>query len=424
MTTSPIPIVTGGLPVIRQTPSGGVPPSSPRFVSRWRFSIFAIFFVNGLVLGTWASRTPAVASSLDFGPAQMGILITAIPFGAFVGLVVSSHVLEHFGERTTAIFSQTLMAIGLASFGLAASILGNAYVGAVALFVYGVGIATTNIVINLEAAASDRASGRTLMPLFHAAWSIGAFVGAGLGALASAGELTIGIHFTVVAGFALTVSVTVIRWFAELRHDSTEASPSFAERMRVWVEPRTLLIGVIVLAVSFTEGTANSWLNLAMVTGRDWSPAAGAAAVTVFTASMFLGRIVGGSFVDRVGRVAAVRWGFLLAGLGLLMVVFVEFQSLVFVGVALWGLGASLGYPLGMSAASDDPHNAAARVAAVATVSTISGLIGPSVLGLLGEVFGLPEAFLAVVVLIVLGLLVSSAARPPQPATTMGRSGL
>jgi MFS family permease len=106
---------------------------------------------------------------------------------------------------------------------------------------------------------------------------------------------------------------------------------------------------------------------------------------------------------------------FTLAGVGLLVVVVVQAQLAVFVGIALWGLGSSLGYPLGMSAASDNPRNAAARVAAVATVATISGLIGPSLLGLLGEYVGLPEAFVAVAVLLALGLLVSSAARPPRP---------
>lgn len=393
-----------------------MPPPPASGIGRWRVATFALFLVNGLVLGTWASRTPAVADSLGLGLAGMGVLITAIPVGALVGLVVSSHVLEHLGERRTALLSQSLMAVGIAGFGLIASLTGTVFAGAVALVVYGVGIATTNIVINLEAAASDRVSGRTLMPVFHASWSVGAFAGAGLGAIASAAEVTVGIHFAVIAAVALAVSAVVVGWFVELRHDGDEAAPGFAERMRVWAEPRTLLIGVIVLAASFNEGTANSWLNLAMVTGRDWSPAAGATAVTVFTAAMFVGRVVGGWFVDRFGRVAALRTAFSLAGVGVLAVVFVDAQAATFAGIALWGLGASLGYPLGMSAASDNPRNAAARVAAVATVATVSGLVGPTVLGLLGEFFGLPEAFVVVAALLVLGLLVSSAARPPRAA--------
>lgn len=343
----------------------------------------------------------------------MGLLITTIPLGALVGLLGSSHVLERLGSRRTTVLAQTAMAVGLGGFGISATLTGNVVIAAVALVVYGVGIATTNIVINLEAAASDRVTGRTLMPVFHASWSIGAFVGAGLGAVASAVHLAIGIHFPVVTGFVLIVSIAVVRLLPAVRaeHGEREA-PGFGERMRVWVEPRTLLIGVLVLAASFNEGTANSWLNLAFVTGRDWAPAIGAAAVTVFTASMMVGRFAGGLFVDRVGRVAALRTAFTLAGAGVLIVVFVDSQAAAFAGVALWGLGASLGYPLGMSAAADNPRNAPARVAAVATVSTVAGLIGPTIIGLLGEHFGLPQAFIAVAALLVLALAVSSAARP------------
>ncbi len=95
------------------------------------------------------------------------------------------------------------------------------------------------------------------------------------------------------------------------------------------------------------------------------------------------------------------------------MVVLIDSEATTFAGVVLWGLGASLGYPLGISAAADDPRNAPARVAAVATVATISGLVGPTVIGVLGEAMGLPQAFLVVAALLVVGLLVTSAARKP-----------
>jgi len=131
---------------------------------------------------------------------------------------------------------------------------------------------------------------------------------------------------------------------------------------------------------------------------------------------MVAGRVAGGWYVDRVGRVSALRTAFALAGTGLLLIVFIDAQPVAFLGVALWGLGASLGYPLGVSAAADEPRNAPARVAAVATVATIAGLVGPSVIGLLGESVGLPQALLVVAVLVVVGLLVSGAARPPRKA--------
>ena len=384
----------------------------------WRIAVFALFSSNGLAVGTWASRTPAIADDLGLGLGQMGLLITAIPLGALLGLFATSHVLERFGERRTAVVAQIVGQLAFASFGLNAVLTGHAVLGAPLLVLYGAGLATTNIVINLEAASSDRTSGRTLMPMFHAAFSIGAVVGAGLGAFAIAGNLSVGVHFPILASFILLVTLVVVRFLPELR-DVHTTTPSFAERMRVWVEPRTLLIGLIVLAASFTEGTANNWLSLAMVNGRAWDPAAGAATVTVFAAAMVVGRVFGGPFVDRFGRVIALRTVFTLAGAGVLVVTLVDAELATFAGVALWGLGASLGYPLGISAAADEPRNAPARVAAVATVATISGLLGPTVIGVLGEVFGLPQAFVVVAVLAVAALLVAGAARAPRAGASL-----
>lgn len=381
----------------------------------WRFAIFAMFGGNGLAIGTWAARTPATAEALDLGLAQMGVLITTIPLGALLGLLASSHVLELLGERKTAVAAQLVGMLSFAGFGVNAILTGNPFIGAPLLVLYGVGISVTNIVINLEAASSDRVTGRTLMPMFHAAFSIGAVVGAALGAVGSAVHLSISIHFPVIAVIMLAIILSVVRFLPELRESHTEP-PTFAERMKVWVEPRTLLVGFIVLAASFTEGTANNWLSLAMVTGRGWEPELGATSVTVFAASMVVGRLGGGWFVDRFGRVAALRTAFALAAAGVLVVTLVDAEAATFAAVALWGLGASLGYPLGISAAADDPRNAPARVAAVATVATISGLLGPTVIGLLGESFGLPQAFVAVAALLVVALLVSGAARPPKPA--------
>ena len=58
--------------------------------------------------------------------------------------------------------------------------------------------------------------------------------------------------------------------------------------------------------------------------------------------------------LDRYGRVATLRALFLLAGLGSILVVLGS-APVAFLGALLWGLGASLGFPVGMSAASDNP---------------------------------------------------------------------
>ncbi|HWR85633.1 MAG TPA: MFS transporter, partial [Rhodoglobus sp.] len=75
---------------------------------------------------------------------------------------------------------------------------------------------------------------------------------------------------------------------------------------------------------------------------------------------------------------------------------------------------ASLGFPIGMSAAADDPRNAAARVSAVATIGYAAFLVGPPVIGVLGEQIGILYALLVVLVLCALGAFLAGAAREPQ----------
>ncbi|MDQ4137887.1 MAG: MFS transporter, partial [Actinomycetota bacterium] len=193
-------------------------------------------------------------------------------------------------------------------------------------------------------------------------------------------------------------------------HDGKERS-AFAARMAIWLEPRTLLIGLIVLGMAFAEGSANDWLALAMVDERNVSYATGALLFGVFTAAMTVGRMLGGPILDRCGRVPVLRVSAGFAVAGLLIVIFVDQPALMVTGIVLWGLGASLGFPVGISAAADDPSKAAARVSAVATIGYCAFLVGPPFIGVLGEAVGLLNALLVVVVLIAVAGLVSFAAR-------------
>jgi cyanate permease len=118
--------------------------------------------------------------------------------------------------------------------------------------------------------------------------------------------------------------------------------------------------------------------------------------------------------LERFGRVPVLRGTAVLAVIGLLIVIFGPNVWVASIGVALWGLGASLGFPVGMSAAADDPRTAAARVSAVATIGYFAFLVGPPVIGLLGQEFGLLKALLAVLVLVGIAGLVSGAAREPS----------
>src|SRR5699024_2797778 len=123
----------------------------------------------------------------------------------------------------------------------------------------------------------------------------------------------------------------------------------------------------------------------------------------------------GTMLLDRFGRVAILRLCTALAIAGLALFTLVPWLPVAMAGAVLWGMGAALGFPVGMSAASDDPFRAAARLSVVSTVGYAAFLVGPGTLGLLADAVGTREALLAIMVPLVIGLLVIPAAREPEP---------
>jgi MFS family permease len=123
--------------------------------------------------------------------------------------------------------------------------------------------------------------------------------------------------------------------------------------------------------------------------------------------------VVGTVLLDRFGRVPVLRATLAMAAVGSLLMVFGS-TPLAFLGSAVWGFGVSLGFPVGMSAAADDPQRAAARVSVVSTIGYLAFLAGPPVLGFLGDHFGVLRALSAVSLMIVIALLALPAMRKPS----------
>ena len=132
---------------------------------------------------------------------------------------------------------------------------------------------------------------------------------------------------------------------------------------------------------------------------------------------MTAGRLGGVVLLNRFGRVPVLRASFLLATASLLVIIFVPNPVVATIAAITWGLGAALGFPIGMSAAADEPKTAAARVSAVATIGYFAFLVGPPVIGFLGEQVGLLGALLVVLVLCAVGSIVAGAAREPSRAS-------
>jgi MFS family permease len=378
-----------------------------------RNAVMATFFLNGFAFATWASRIPSVRHALDLGPARLGLLLLAVSIGSVLALPTSGGTVQRFGARRVVSAATLLEAVGLLLVAVGVGVLGAIPLTAAGLFLVGLGTGTWDVAMNVEGAEVERLLGRSIMPRFHAAFSLGTVAGAAVGAFVTFVGVGIGWHVGAVALLVALLGGASVRGFLSVEPHVDDVTPP-SHALTAWTEPRTLLIGVMVLALALTEGVANDWLGVAMVDGYGAPAWLGAAAFALFVAAMTTGRVAGTVLLDRFGR-TTVLWGTMaVAGVGVLLVVLGPVPALVVVGIVLWGLGASLGFPVGMSAAADDPVRAPARVSVVSTIGYTAFLAGPPLLGFLGSQFGVLEALLVVSVILVPSALAVPAARKPD----------
>jgi predicted MFS family arabinose efflux permease len=378
-------------------------------VRRATRAVYAVFILSGFAFASWASRIPSIRDALDLSPRTLGLVLLAIAVGSVVSMPLAGVVVGRLGTARTVAVMALVAAAGLATAGLGYPV--GVAVVLVGLFALGVGNGTWDVAMNVEGSAVEQELGRAIMPRFHAGFSVGTVAGALIGA----GMVALGVSATVhLVGVAAFVAVAVPLAVRDFLPD-VDAPPEDGERrnpLTAWTEPRTVLIGLFVFAAAFTEGTGNDWLGVAMIDGYGAAAALGALTFAIFLSAMTLGRWFGPGLIDRHGRVLTVRIFAVLALVGLALVVWGSSLPVAMAGAALWGLGTALGFPVGMSAAGDDPVHAPARVSVVATIGYIAFLAGPPLIGFLGEHTGTLHALTVTAGLVALGLMISGVLRP------------
>ena len=385
-----------------------------------RTAVFVVFALAGLVFASWASRIADTKAALGLTAGELGVTLLAASVGSVTGLPLAGRVSDRIGATRTVATGMGVALVGLLAVAVVVDARGPRLAIAAGLFLLGLGVGFWDVAMNLEGAEVERQLGTSVMPRFHAAFSGGTVVSALVGSAMSWAEVSLLLHYAgavvVTVGFAVWALPRFLPRSAE-HHENAKAA---RQRHRsAWLEPRTLLVGVVVFAAAFTEGTANDWLAVAFVEGHDLPAWAGVLGFATFLSFMTAARLVGTGLLDRYGRVPVLRVCFGLAAAGAALVI-LGTPWLAFVGAAVWGVGAALGFPVGMSASADEPHRAAARMSVVATIGYVAFIAGPPVLGFLGDAVGVLQSLTVVGALALLALAVVPSVKEPGGITRGG----
>lgn len=390
-------------------------------VAQARLGVLVVFIGIGMMLGTLLSRVPTVRDLLEVSPSQLATLLVIGFTGGLVAPLIVGAVVARYGMHR--VFAVSAVGMMGAVWALGVSAQAGSRVGyAAGLWVCSFFWAFVDAGANTEAANVERRVGKSIMPQFHAAFSVGMLGAIALGWVASVTGLAPVWHFgagaTVVGVSLLLASGPAV--LDKGRALDVGGSP-FSHAREAFTDRRTLRIGLILFFAFLAEMAATDWVPLAIVDGFGQTEAVGIGFFAAFVAAMVGVRLVGHRFIDRWGRVTSLRACASLIAAGTLVFALSPVLWLLPLGLLLWGVGASLGFPLGMSAAADDPARAAARVGAVSAFATIAGLTMPQLIGHLGEVVPLRQALLVVVGGAAVMFALAGAVRKPEAAGVTAR---
>jgi MFS family permease len=380
-----------------------------------RLSVFIVFALNGIFIGSWAPRMPALADQIGASHGVLGLSLLGGSVGMIATASVAGRACARFGAPLVVAGSSLAAALVVA---LLAQVSSPLQLG-IALVLFGGSVGMLDVAMNVAAVTVIRRTERALMPVFHAGYSFGALAGSVGAAFAAGHGLGLVPHFLLVSVAVIVITGGVIRFVPREQRVVTTDEHSGTPNRRMLGRPVLWLLGFIALFAAIVEGASADWSALYSVQERGMSEAAGAVTFSVFSVVMGIVRLLGEQLERRFGAVRILIVGSLLAGLGLLTTALVPVAWLAFVGFALAGGGLAFAFPVALDLAGavgrrGDGTGGEREIGFVTTIAYSGFLIGPPVIGGVAQLTSLEFAigFAGVVaVLIAPAALASASAR-------------
>ena len=357
-----------------------------------RVALTFVFLADGVMVGSWASRIPAVKDGLGLTTSQLGVALFAMSLGALVSMPLAGWLDERVGSARIALVALLGGGSSLWLAGVAGSL--GALVGALALF--GAGFGAVNVAGNAQGIALERAYGRSILSSFHAAFSAGGLIGAAAGGLAAARGVEPPAHFAAVA-----VTLALVAFGAGRLLPRADVG---CETFALVRPPRALLLlGCAAFFTLLAEGAAADWSAVYLRGSLGSTAAFAALGYTAFSLAMVASRLAGDRLDETIGPAALAGGGGVVSAVGLAAALAIGTTPAALVGFAAMGAGLGVMVPVIFRTAGTTPGvTPGIGIAAVSTIGFLGFLAGPPAIGIAADVIGLRAALAVVVVASVL----------------------
>ncbi|POX36887.1 MFS transporter [Streptomyces sp. Ru73] len=391
-----------------------------------RVALTAFFALDGFIFAGWVARIPDIKQQTHASAGELGLALLGVSAGAVVTMAFTGRLCRRWGSHPVTVLCGVLLSLSVALPPLTHSAV---TLGAV-LLVFGAAYGGINVAFNSAAVDLVAALRRPIMPTFHAAFSLGGMVGAGLGGVV-AGFLSptrhllcltvTGLLVTAVAGRTLlrhACPVPADRSPAEEPHpkaapgpesESEGESDAAARRLDGRTRGAVVVLGFVALCTAYGEGAMADWGALHFQLDLGASAGVAAAGYACFALAMTVGRLTGTTLLERLGRTRTIVAGGCTAAAGMLLGCFAPSVWTALLGFAVTGLGLANLFPVAVERAG-----ALAGPSGVATASTFGYggmLLGPPAIGFMADWLSLRAALTSVALLAAVAAVIGFATR-------------
>lgn len=369
----------------------------------FRIAVSTLFLANGLMIGSWAPKLPALMQRLNIGEGTAGIVVLMLGAGSLALMPVFGAMTARHGSARSLRLSAVLAVPTLVLMTLAPNLL----TVMVAVLLFGGLLGGMDVAMNANAVAVERHRRRAIMSSCHGFWSLGGVIGAGLGgvALSHLGEWGQAMIATLLFVAALVFAIP------RILHDTPSAAEAKGP-LRLPRSPMPYMLGIMALCSMVPEGAVLDWAAVylqkemgATLSLAGWGFAACAATMAVM-------RFLGDVLRQWLGAVSMLRISALLAMTGLGIAGMADQPLMAIAGFGFAGLGIANLVPIAFSAAGNLPLMAPGVGLSVVTMMGYSGiLLAPGSIGFLAEKMSFSSIYLGLSALFAVPLLLSPLAR-------------
>jgi MFS family permease len=368
-------------------------PATPAYPSvRWpRIAVTVVFVAHGLLFAAWTAHIPEVKAHLGLTDGTLGFALAGPPIGSVLATLASSWLLPRLGSRR--IVQITLIGSCLAA--PLVGLTGNLASLFAALFLWGAFQGTLDVAMNTQAIAVERTGRQVLMSGLHGGWSVGSFVGAGIGALAVVAGVSLSLQQLALGSILLLVAGLL----------TTRMLPASAERSdRLDVDQRgsgsssrwsggMVQLGAIAFAAMLCEGATADWAAVYLSGPLHASGVVPGLGYAAFALAMVTVRLSGNRLLTRfrADRLLPILAAIATLGFATSLVIGQPIVSLLGFGCLGIGLGSLI--PAVFSAAGRIPGLHPGTAVATASACGWAGFVlGPPLIGRLSALASLPVA--------------------------------